>query len=327
MILRTLLHRLIEGWKRRVAGIDGCLAILPVLRAQIRESNQAVENAVTAVCANFAGIADRARQAVAKTAALLDGPQEGQTAATVEGSIGASRTTIASLLERMRRAADLSSGVVTRMEQVEKAVSGIELLLGEVQKIAFSNKLVALNAKIEAVHVGQLGSGFEVVADEISRQADRSSGLAEDIGTRIREMRNRVNAAAAELRALVAEDRQALSQSRGDADAALDLLLSTHLRAREALSAVAEDNRALAGDISRAVVGLQFQDRVGQCLTHVVEALEKMEHQLGGAAGAGAGGLVQDVHSSYTMESERAVLARTLSPPEPDTEGGDVELF
>jgi hypothetical protein len=36
--------------------------------------------------------------------------------------------------------------------QVEKSVGGIEGLLGELQKIAFSNKLVALNAKIEAVH-------------------------------------------------------------------------------------------------------------------------------------------------------------------------------
>ena len=49
-------------------------------------------------------------------------------------------------------------------------MGGIESLLSEFQKIAFSNKLVALNARIEAVHVGQLGRGFEVVADEISRQ-------------------------------------------------------------------------------------------------------------------------------------------------------------
>ena len=67
----------------------------------------------------------------------------------------------------------------------------------------------------------------------------------------------------------------------------------------------------MAGDISSAVVGLQFQDRVKQRVEHVLEALENLEQVLAGnhretAAGKGsAADLLAGVHSSYTMESER----------------------
>jgi methyl-accepting chemotaxis protein len=167
-----LLDRLVarlpaRRWKAK--DIPGRLAVLPVLRAQLRDVAQQVEQAVVLLCGNFTGIAERSRKTVDKTAELLSGGQQEQDA-IVERSIETSRATIAALLDRLERAGSVSSMVVCRMEEGEHAVGGIESLLSEFQKIAFSNKLVALNARIEAVHVGQLGRGFEVVADEISRQ-------------------------------------------------------------------------------------------------------------------------------------------------------------
>ncbi len=321
-------------WKPR--DIPGCLAVLPVVRAQLREVAQQVEQAVVSVCGNFTGIADRSRKAVDKTAELLGGGQEEQDA-TVERSIETSRATIAALLDRLERAGKVSAMVVSRMEQVEHAVAGIESLLLELQKIAFSNKLVALNAKIEAVHVGQLGSGFEVVADEISRQGDRSNELAEAIGQRVREMRDRVNGAAHDLRTVAAEDREKLVESRNEAEGALDMLRSVHQRARDSLAIMASENTQLAGQISEAVVGLQFQDRTAQCIAHVVEALEKVERNLGGRSHSSLAmspqvpesgrSLLDDVSQAYTMESERTVLTRSLSVPQDVPAGGDIELF
>lgn len=336
MRLLDRLAALLPDGRWKAKDIPGCLAVLPVLRAQLRETAQQVEQAVVLVCRNFTGIAERSRKAVDKTAELLGGGQE-EHDATVERSIETSRATIAALLDRLERAGNVSSMVVSRMERVEHAVGGIESLLVELQKIAFSNKLVALNAKIEAVHVGQLGSGFEVVADEISRQGDRSNELAEGIGERVREMRDRVNEAARDLRTIAAEDREKLIESRSDAEGALNMLWSVHQRARESLALMASENTQLAGEISEAVVGLQFQDRTGQCLAHVVEALEKVEQNLGGATRPfralssqtpdNGRSLLDDVRAAYTMDSERVVLARSLTEPQHAPSGGDIELF
>ena len=318
--------------------LPGHLAILPVLRAQIADVNHQMEKSVVSVCGNFSGIAERSRQTVVKMTSLLGSGHEEHNA-TVERSIETSRSTIAGLLERLERASKLSSVVVERMQAIEEAVAGIESLLAEVQKTAFASKLVALNAKIEAVHVGELGSGFEVVAGEITRQAERSDRLAEDIGARIREMRNRVNSAAGELSEFVSKDREKLAQSRSDAEGALNLLWSIHQRAADSLTMMAKENTELADDIARAVVEMQFQDRVGQCLTHVVEALEKVERKLGGAGQEflvltrqtpdSGRSLLDDAAEAYTMESERAVMARVSrqNRKEEAESDGDVELF
>ncbi|HLK65811.1 MAG TPA: methyl-accepting chemotaxis protein [Bryobacteraceae bacterium] len=330
-LIRTVIRRI--RW--RLADVAGTAAVLPVLRAQLREVAQNVEESVVQVCGNFTGMADRARKTVEKAREMLGGGmQDGD--ASVERSIEASRATIGALLDRLEHSGRVSSLVVARMEEVEQAVAGVESLLAELQKIAFSNKLVALNAKIESVHVGRLGAGFEVVADEISRQGDRSNGLAETIGERVREMRSRVKAAALDLRTLATGNQEKLIASRVDAEGALNVLQSVHLRARDSLEMMSRENSRLAEEISGAVMGLQFQDRTSQRIAHVVDALEKVEQCLGGSSETIPGSLdaptsaqtmLEHVRGGYTMESEREVLKRMASGPQQTDESGDIELF
>jgi methyl-accepting chemotaxis protein len=170
-----------------------------------------------------------------------------------------------------------------------------------------------------------LGSGFEVVADEISRQAEHSNDLASGVSEHIQKMRGRMDSAAGKLRAFLAEGRQELDASRGQAEGALSMLLALHQRTRDSLARVTEESSHLAGDVAAAVVGLQFQDRVKQRIEHVVEALRKLEdvHE------SSAADLLDGVNSSYTMESERTAHQRaagqSTSPPlEAEME---VELF
>lgn len=322
-------------WKGN-RNVAACLEVLPVLRLQVQEVAEQVEKAVVAVCGNFAGMAERSRRAVDKASELLGAGEETGTT-SVEQSIETSRSTITSLLDRLERAGNVSAMVVSRMEQVEKSVGGIEGLLSELQKIAFSNKLVALNAKIEAVHVGEMGRGFEVVADEISRQGDQSNELAEGIGQRVREMRDRINSAAVDLLVVVAENRKTLSASRAEAEKALNVLCSIHQRSEESMATMVAENTALAGQISDAIVGLQFQDRTCQRLSHVAEVLETVERQLGNRAGPDKVSssaqeprkqLIDHMRDGYTMESERAIHTRMMSGSLPDAdEGDDIELF
>jgi methyl-accepting chemotaxis protein len=335
--MKLLLNRLAGAIRRifRRPDIRECLDVLAVIRKQLLETSRQVEESVVGVCGNFTGIAARAREAVAESATLLDGQPSSQTT-TVESSIETSRRTIAALLERMERATQVSAVAVAGMEEVAKTVTGIEELLGQVQRIAFTNKLVALNAKIEAVHVGELGAGFEVVADEISRQADRSTELADGISSRIRQMRGRVDSAAGELRSFMAESCQKLDESHQEAESALTMLWSLHQRTRDSLERNTQENSRLAGDIASAVMGLQFQDRVKQRMEHMVEALENIEGVLAGnrqsaAAGSESGSdLLEGVHSSYTMQSERdahnLATNQAASPAEVSAEM-EVELF
>ena len=69
------------------------------------------------------------------------------------------RETTLALLDRLERSEELTATAVHRMACIESSVSEVSKLLRELDRSAFSNKLAALNAKIEAVRLGGRGLG------------------------------------------------------------------------------------------------------------------------------------------------------------------------
>lgn len=68
-------------------------------------------------------------------------------------------------------------------QEIESALSGIA-------EIANQTKLLALNASIEAARAGEYGSGFAVVAGEIRKLAENSSGSAQKIAELLHNVQN-----------------------------------------------------------------------------------------------------------------------------------------
>lgn len=306
--------------------------ILTVLRRQLGEAVSDVEQAVVTVCESFAGITQRARETVARAGALLGGAEsDGKEGAGVEQLVVQARATFEHLLERMERGSELSLEVVRRMEELEASTREVSKAIAEIDAIAFRNKILSLNAKIEAVHVGELGAGFGVVADEISNQARRSTELTEQISAVVSTLRASVDQTTDRLRQFAVADRDRVAASRAEVKATLDALENAHWAMRAGLADTAERSEMLAAEIAHAVVGLQFQDRMSQRIGHVTEALEAMENAL---AVRGRGSIDQDrrrqeiagrLESSYTMDAERAAAGSAcVTAPE---SGGEVELF
>ena len=292
-----------------------------------------MEASVVDVCGSFNGMATRARETVAQTSQVV-----GRGGAnTVDNLIETSSATIQRLVERMEASSQLSLQAAERIESLEGASRRILQDLAEVENIAFRNKLVALNAKIEAVHVGEAGAGFGVVADEISEQARRSGEMAEKIGEAVREMSSAVFTATGELRKLAENDQALLEQSRAEVNDALASLRTAHEGMAQAVSRSNETGEALAAEISRAVMAMQFQDRLGQRIAHVVDALEAMEASFAmrlrePAAPDPTGGTdradpLSKLRDSYTMHAERTVAAQPGDDVASEAEDCDVELF
>ncbi|MGL5074873.1 MAG: methyl-accepting chemotaxis protein, partial [Waterburya sp.] len=66
---------------------------------------------------------------------------------------------------------------------------------GLVSDLANQTNILALNAAVEAVRAGEHGKGFSVVAAEIRKLADQSKQSAENIGTLVAEIQNKINSA------------------------------------------------------------------------------------------------------------------------------------
>ena len=300
--------------------------VLPVLCTQLRQTAQQMDESVMEVCSSFVGISRRAKAGVARTATFLGaGGDGGETqnhnlAALLEGS----KTTLRSLLERAAKASEQSTMAVKRLNSVTAYSKQIDSALTSLNDMAIGNKLVAINARIEAARLGAQASGFNVVADEILAQTRLSTSIVDNV----RRLTNELNLAAATtieiLQSTVKEDHAALEESRREVEDTLEHFRGAMDAMRGFLDESSQEGEKISKEIDAAIRGLQFQDRTNQRIQHVIEALEDMRNAMRPYAGAqreGESKAVHELRQRYTMAEEHSKEAGE------DVVSGDMEFL
>lgn len=292
---------------------------------QLRETSRQIESSVVGVCSSFHAMAERAQSAVKRTAGFLrsDGTVSDGTL-SFEQLIEQCSKALVKILKSAEETGEVSRRAIERVQKIDAVSREINAAIAKLEWIAQENKMLAMNARIEAAHAGAAGAGFAVVAVEVVSQTERANAVTTAVNALVSDLRYLADSTVKDLGRMTLDESERLEQCRAEVSRTLADMRNTHSGMKAVLVGMTDESALLVSDIGAAVRQLQFQDRTGQQIAHVIEDLERAHARLSTVLGGSRShDLVSSGPSNLTMHEERMIAGSA----EVESAAGDVELF
>jgi methyl-accepting chemotaxis protein len=237
---------------------------------ELRRTSGALRSATGEILAGANDLADRStRQAAAieETSAAVE--QLSQTVAENASRADAARINARSVSEGAEAAGDVMERANDAMERVATQAASISNIIGMIDDIAFQTNLLALNASVEAARAGDAGKGFAVVAVEVRRLAQSAAS------------------ASREVKGLVEQSNEAVSQGTRLVATATETLNSMVSRVRDnalLMDQIAQASREQASAIAEVNTAVRQMDEMTQHNAAMVEETNAAIEQTQGQA-------------------------------------------
>lgn len=281
---------------------------------QTQLAKQQIDQSITELSSRFSDIHQRLQQSVSASKLAANGMQ-GNSGLTVV--IQYATQELNGLVATLHRAMAQRDELLNEIVALSKITAELSTMGADVAGIASQTNLLALNAAIEAARAGDAGRGFAVVADEVRTLSSRSGETGERIGRRIEQANGALQKTLAQSNAFAQEDNQRLVESEQSIKEVLSRFKDSGAIILESAQRLENENAQVQADIAEVMVNLQFQNRVGQILTHVMNDMQKLSATLTEQQQALAGGGVVtpinldqwllSLNSSYTTLEQAAV--------------------
>lgn len=262
-------ERRAQGQAERVAGLCGQAA--PVWVRQIETVRSEADQQVGELAQVFGELCGKLDR-VLRPAGTDGGGSPEEILSGLERNGRQLESLVAALRELQASKEHIVQEVGVQAAQLRESAS-------DIRQIALNIRMVSLNATIEAARAGAAGKPFGVVVADMRDLAARTAEASDQFSRQTDQLRRT-------LTGVFAEQQQPGAQAisiRAAEDLVQHVVASSQTMTRQltqAIAAMEDERRNVRGDVSRALVALQFQDRVSQILSHVSHNLEEMQARI-----------------------------------------------
>ncbi|XXF07189.1 methyl-accepting chemotaxis protein [Pseudomonas sp. D1-3] len=247
--LRELIGGIRDGVTQIASAAEELSAVTEQTSAGVNSQKVETDQVATAVQEMSATVQEVARSAAEASQAAVDADREASQGDRVVAE------TIAQI-ERLASEVSRSSEAMGELQSESNKIGGV---MDVIKAVAEQTNLLALNAAIEAARAGEAGRGFAVVADEVRGLAQRTQKSTEEIEGLIAGLQRGTQQVAVIMQSSreLTDSSVALTRRAGDALGAITSRVSNIQAMNQQIAAAAEQQGAVAEEISRSVVNVR----------------------------------------------------------------------
>ncbi len=252
----------------------------PIWAEQINHGVNESTEAINSLSQRFVEIT-----ASLKTAIQMTGtdPQEGEafnSRDNIKETADKIQEELQEVIESLKSIVKLKAESLTKIQELDNYTSDLTRMAESVQQVADQTNLLALNAAIESARAGEAGRGFAVVADEVRKLAMQSGETGEEIKHKVDFISKGVSDVLASAKAASNKEEQLIETSDNVIKEVIQQHRFTTYSLSEADNLMTQMSKHVNDEISGIIVAMQFQDRVGQILSHVSANLTELHMEL-----------------------------------------------
>jgi len=251
--------------------------LLPLWQRQTELARTQLEDSITDLVNRFVEINERLQAAVAASRNTA-GDMAGERG--LAGVMSFADSELGQMVDTLSHAIEHRDQLLKEIAALSEITDELRSMGAEVAGIASQTNLLALNAAIEAARAGEFGRGFAVVADEVRTLSSRSGETGSRIGKRIEQANSTLQKTLERTGEFAQQDDERLARSTSAVREVLQQFRQSGDRILDSAHSLEQTSAQVQHNVEEIIVGLQFQDRVGQMLSHVVQDMQKLTQTL-----------------------------------------------